>query len=161
MKSLYELKLNEIRYWKKNKQQIFARDEIDSFTLYLDKLGNPKSIPKSRGSYYIDLISGRIISIIEEDNYIIIYPSGIKVNKSSLVKNNKLLDKVVEVVNKDIDKYMAISEDILYYTCFCNSIFLWEQISEIPLELVEQEIIKVKKEYEDGKDRATRKRVLK
>ena len=76
MLKLYELNLNNIEYWKKitnlnTSKTVFVKDKTDSFTLFLDKLGNPKDMPKIKGSYYIDLISGRVINLLEEENFVI------------------------------------------------------------------------------------------
>ncbi len=157
MLKLYELNLNNIEYWKKTTDKysaktVFVKDKIDSFTLFLDKLGTPKSMPKSNGSYFIDLVSGRVINILEEKDFIIIEPSGIKVEKINLKKGVKTLDKAAKVLNQSRNQYISISEDIEYNTYFCNKIKLDKSIDEIPLELVNQEIINTRKGYEETKN---------
>ncbi len=154
---IYELNLNNIECWKKktntaSSKTVFVKDKIDSFTLFLDKMGNPKSMPKNDGSYFIDLITGRVISLLEEENFWVIEPSGIKVEKSSLKKGNKTLDKAAKVLNQSYDQYASISEDVEFNTYFCNRVALRESIEEIPLELVNQEIVNVRKGYEEAQD---------
>ncbi len=155
MLKTYELKLNNIEYWKqitKSGSQVFVKDKIDSFTLYLDKLGNPKGMPKTNGSYFIDLISGRVISILEDEEYLVIKPSGIKVAKSCLIKNPKAISVAAEIVANDYDedKYVSISEDIIYNTYFCKKISSRDGIQEIPLNLVNEEIAKAREVRKKG-----------
>ncbi len=157
MLKLYELNLNNIEYWKKvtntdSSKIVFVKDKTDSFTLFLDRLDNPKSMPKINGSYFIDLVSGRLISLLEEEDFVVIEPSGIRVEKTSLTKDNKTLDKVAKVLNQNHDQYVSTSEDIEYNTYFCNRIALREAIDEIPLELINQEIINVTKGYEESQN---------
>ena len=157
MLKLYELNLNNIEYWKKttdtySAKTVFVKDRLDSFTLFLDKLGNPKSMPKIDGSYFIDLVSGRVISLLEEGNFVVIQPSGIRVEKINLIKNSKTLNKAAKILNHNSEQYVSISEDIEYNTYFCNRIKLRETIDEIPLELVNQEIINVRKGYRELQD---------
>ncbi len=152
MLKLFELNLKNIKYWKKtinkdSSKTVFVKDKIDSFTLFLDKLGNPKSMPKTDGSYFIDLVSGRVLSLLEEGDYIVIEPSGIRVEKENLKKSRQTLVKSVKVINQNRDKYVSTSEDIEYNTYFCNRIALRESIDEIPLELVNQEIMNVRRGY--------------
>ena len=148
MLKIYELNLNNIECWKKkniaSSKTVFVKDKIDSFTLFLDKMGNPKSMPKNDGCYFMDLITGRVISLLEEENFWVIEPSGIKVEKASLTKVSKTLDKATKVLNQSYNQYASISEDVEYNTYFCNRVALREAIDEIPLELVNQEIINVR-----------------
>lgn len=155
MLKTYELKLNNIEYWKqitKSGSQVFVKDKIDSFALYLDKLGNPKGMPKTNGNYFIDLISGRVISILEDEEYIVIKPSGIKVAKNCLIKNPKAISVAAEIVANDCeeDKYVSISEDIIYNTYFCEKISSRDGIKEIPLNLVNEEIAKAREARKKG-----------
>lgn len=157
MLKLYELNLKNIEYWKKtinmdSSKTVFVKDKIDSFTLFLDRLGNPKSMPKTDGSYFIDLVSGRVLSLLEEGDYIVIEPSGIRVEKANLKKDKQTLAKAVKVLNHSYDQYVSTSEDIEYNTYFCNKIALRESVDEIPLELVNQEIMNVIKGREESQN---------
>ena len=161
MLKLYELNLKNIEYWKKtinmdSSKTVFVKDKIDSFTLFLDRLGNPKSMPKTDGSYFIDLVSGRVLSLLEEGNYIVIEPSGIRVEKASLRKDKQTFAKSAKVLNQSQEQYISTSEDIEYNTYFCNRIALRESIDEIPLKLVNKEIMNIRNGWEESQNYAER-----
>ncbi len=80
--------------------------------------------------YYIDLISGRVISLLEKENFFVIEPSVIKVKKVSLTIDHQTLGKAAKVINQSYDQYISISEDITYNTYFCNRITFREMIDE-------------------------------
>ena len=49
--NLYEIKLDGVEYWKKvftmeDYELAFIKQKCIPFSLYVDKLGNPKSMPK-------------------------------------------------------------------------------------------------------------------
>ena len=144
MTKLYKMHLKNIEYWKRVKREsseiVYVKDKIDSFTLLLDKLGNPRTMPYSAGTYYMDLITGRLISIREVEEYLIIKPSGIIVAKEVLSKDRNVNLNAARIVDQNYEQYSEVAEDIEYNTYFCNKIALREGMSEIPLELVKQEI---------------------
>lgn len=151
MLKLYQLNLDHVSYWQKtinseSQSPVFMKSEIASYQLLLDKMGNPRSMPEDEGVYFMDLVSGRVISIKEEPDCIVIYPSGIKLPKESLVPDKKALEKATEILQTREEQYIAISEDILFNTYFCNQIAQEEAIEEIPLELVDA-VINARREY--------------
>ncbi len=157
MAKLYELNLKDIEYWKKTinmdpSKAVFVKTKIASFTLFLHRLGNPKSMPRTDGSYFIDLVSGRVLRLLEEGDYIIIEPSGIRVEKASLKEGKQILAQATKALNQNHDQYVSISEDIEYNTYFCNRIALREAVDEIPLELVNQEILNVIKNCKESQN---------
>ena len=102
---LYELNIDGVIYWKKTihpetKEVIFVKHKSDSYTLFLDKLGNPKDMPQINGSYYLDMVSGRLLNISENDNYVIINPSNIYIPKNKFIKDKGTLEKFVKFCHK-------------------------------------------------------------
>ena len=151
---LYELNIEEIVYWKKTineetKEEVFRKHKSNSYTLFLDKLGNPKDMPDTspNESYYIDMITGRIFSILESENYIIIEPSNIRIPKNNFTKQKDTLEKIRKVIETEEISYIGISEDIIFNSYFCDNIFLTEGLDEIPSKKIEDKILETRKSY--------------
>ncbi len=151
---LYELQVCDCPYWRRRENAgnvIFMKDIMKDYTIILDKLGNPKSMEPTRGSYYIDMISGRVVSIYEAGDDVILEPSGIKIAKEHFKrgKEDDLLEKAVKIGLENENQYIETAEDLEYNTYFCNLIANREGLDEIPLVQVEQEIERLRKEYHE------------
>lgn len=149
---LYELNIDGVIYWKKTihpetKEVIFVKHKSDSYTLFLDKLGNPKDMPQINGSYYLDMVSGRLLNISENDNYVIINPSNIYIPKNKFIKDKGTLEKVCEVLSQDEESYISISEDVIFNSYFCDIISQRDDVIEITLKQVRDEILETRKGY--------------
>ena len=111
--------------------------KIEGYTIFV-----PGAIKKEKCKILIVKVTsshafGKIIEIIE---------------KASLRKDKQILVKAAKVLNQSHDQYVSTSEDIEYNTYFCNRIALRELVDEIPLELVNQEIMNVRKSCEESQN---------
>lgn len=141
--NLYEIKLDGVEYWKKvftmeDYELAFIKQKCIPFSLYVDKLGNPKSMPKINGSYYIELITGILLSIEEKDDHIIINPSGVKVPKENFIRLGNDIEKASHEFIKDSFNYSNIAEDVIVFSHYCNIISKDNAIDVVPYKLVEQ-----------------------
>lgn len=154
--NLYELDIERITYWTKvfypeTGRHVFKRIESEKDYLYLDKLGNPKSLPKTDGSYYFDLVSGRLFAIKEEGDNLIILPSNIVIAKDRLVKGKDILKRASDILLYCEEEYVSNSEDIIFNSYFCDIISQREGLEEVPVDLVMEEIEKNRIEYHKQK----------
>lgn len=149
---LYELNIEGAAYWKKTinpetNEEVYIEIESEPYTLYLDKIGSPKGMPKTTGSYYIDMITGRVFGISESENSITIEPSFVSIQKNHLSKKKDILEKIRKVIETEEDKYIQISEDIIFNSYFCKEISSKENITQIPAKKVEEKIKETRKTY--------------
>lgn len=149
---LYELNICGIEYWRKTinpqtKEIVFLKHKSEPYTLFLDKIGRTKDMPQINGNYYLDIVSGRLLSIIENENYIIINPSNISIQKDKLIKDKKTFEKVCDVFAQENNEYISISEDVIFNSYFCDLISRRDNKTEISLKQVNEEIIEARKSY--------------
>ena len=139
----YVLNIKGVECWQKQTTsdgEIYTKQKIDeNINLYFEKFGNPLS-----ESFYMDCITNRVIGIEKNNNTIELKPSNIVMDSDRLQKRNIFLIKN-EMKNlsenkKLLTKYRKISEEILYYSWFCEIIFKEQNISEIDANLVNQKI---------------------
>lgn len=155
-KNLFKLDISNVEFWQRyqdtennNFNELYRKQVCDKGTLLLDKIGNPKGMPKTNGCYYMDLVTGRVVSfcLTEDQEHFIILPSMVVVPKDRLVQaDNHLYSDAADIlVNSDMaEEYTKTSEEILYESCFCNFIATWQGIDKIPASSVQEEIKKAR-----------------
>lgn len=146
-KSYYELDVCGVEFWNKTIDDrgnyVYIKDRVNKeYTLYLDKYGKDK---------YMDLVTGRPFTIYEDNDYLVILPSGIKVYKESLRKGNGIISKTASILDnkEDEERYTNISEGIIYDSYFCNMISFKYGLNVIPDVFVYDEINSAKKKYDE------------
>ena len=119
-------------------QEVFVKKNINyPCELYIEK---SKANDKTGNS--IDVITGRIFSILECGDNIMLFPSGISLNKNSLVEFSRVYEAGLSILeNKDqLEEYTLISEDVLINTYFCERICDKLGVSMVPAYLLKEEI---------------------
>lgn len=127
-------------------QDVFVKKNINyPCELYIEK---SKANDKTGNS--IDVITGRIFSILECEDNIMLFPSGISLNKNSLVEFSRVYESGLPILeNKEqLEEYTQISEDVLINTYFCERICDKLGVSEVPAYILEEEI----KRFRQAKD---------
>lgn len=131
----YSLNLCNITYFKKEKNE-FVETTLEAFTLYLDKYKQKEGLSKC-----IDIVTGRVFYLKEDDTKVTILPSGITVDKRFLVPCPTLIKEGASILD-DKEKesaYTRVSEDIILNTYFCKKIKEIYNLDKIPVSFLKEE----------------------
>ena len=131
----YSLNLCNITYFKKEKNE-FVETTLEAFTLYLDKYKQKEGLSKC-----IDIVTGRVFDLKEDDTKVTILPSGITVDKRFLVPCPTLIKEGASILD-DKEKesaYTRVSEDIILNTYFCKKIKEIYNLDKIPVSFLKEE----------------------
>lgn len=138
----YVLNVQGIVCWRKtineDNQEVFIKVMIDEpFELYIEKLKD-----KNTSGNSIDVVTGRVFKIIEQEESIMLFPSCIAMNRNSMIKHHDVFTKGLCVLEDEesLKKYTELSEDIILNSFFCEKISNELRLSVIPSYLVEREI---------------------
>lgn len=152
---LYKLDISGLVFWQKVQddasqdfREVYRKVVCEKGTLLLDKMGNPKSMPEVRGSYYIDLVTGRVfVASLVEEQFTIENTSVVCDKERLTLGDGSIYREAAEVLDGEhFEDYMRVSEALLSEGYFCNRIAEREGIEEIPVCMVEEEILKTRKE---------------
>lgn len=138
----YVLNAQGIVCWRKtineDNQEVFIKVMIDEpFELYIEKLKD-----KNTSGNSIDVVTGRVFKIIEQEESIMLFPSCIAMNRNSMMEHHDVFTKGLSVLadEESLKKYTELSEDIILNSFFCEKISNELGLSVIPSYLVEREI---------------------
>lgn len=137
-----------VRYFSDNKEQAYTKGSIcDDYYLYMQRIKDDK---------YIDYITNRVFTIKEEDDYLVLYPSGIKIFKERMRVYNNIDTKCMQIINSSenvLDGYYRVSEGILFDSYFCNQLAFYYDMDDVPADYVEAAMDYVASDYCDGFDK--------
>lgn len=152
----YVLNVQGIVCWRKtinvDNQEVFIKVMIDEpFELYIEKLKDNNTSGNS-----IDVVTGRIFKIIEQEESIMLFPSCIAMNRNSMIKHHDVFTKGLCVLEDEdrIKKYTEVSEDIILNSFFCEKISNELELSIIPAYLIDREIQKFRQAKENVRIRS-------
>lgn len=155
----YVLNVQGIVCWRKtineDNQEVFIKVMIDEpFELYIEKL---KDMNTSGNS--IDVVTGRVFKIIEQEESIMLFPSCIAMNRNSMIKHHDVFTKGLCVLEDEdrLKKYTEISEDIILNSFFCEKISNELELSIIPAYIIDREIQKFRQAKENVRIRKNNK----
>lgn len=138
----YVLNVQGIVCWRKtineDNQEVFVKTMINEpFELYIEKLK-----AKNASGNSIDVVTGRVFRIDEQEESIMLFPSCIVMNRNSMMEHHDVFTKGLSVLKDEerLSKYTEISEDIILNSFFCEKISNELRLSVIPSYLVEREI---------------------
>lgn len=131
----YSLNLCNITYFKKEKNE-FVETTLEAFTLYLDKYKQKEGLSKC-----IDIVTGRVFYLKEDDTKVTILPSGITVDKRFLVPCPTLIKEGASILDDEEKEsaYTRVSEDIILNTYFCKKIKEIYNLDKIPVSFLKEE----------------------
>ena len=100
---------------------------------------------------YIDYITNRVFTIKEEGDYLVLYPSGVKIPKNRLEICNDIEDVSTKIMDDDdkMAEYFTISEEIIYENYFCDELAYYYGLDVIPASYVDESIKYVKVDCSD------------
>lgn len=152
----YVLNVQGIVCWRKtineDNQEVFIKIMIDEpFELYIEKLKDNNTSGNS-----IDVVTGRVFKIIEQEESIMLFPSCIAMNRNSMIKHHDVFTKGLCVLGDEdrLKKYTEISEDIILNSFFCEKISNELELSIIPAYLIDREIQKFRQAKENVRIRS-------
>ena len=155
----YVLNVQGIVCWRKtineDNQEVFIKVMIDEpFELYIEKLKD-----KNTSGNSIDVVTGRVFKIIEQEESIMLFPSCIAMNRNSMIKHHDVFTKGLCVLEDEdrLKKYTEISEDIILNSFFCEKISNELELSIIPAYLIDREIQKFRQAKENVRIRKNNK----
>lgn len=155
----YVLNVQGIVCWRKtineDNQEVFIKVMIDEpFELYIEKLKD-----KNTSGNSIDVVTGRVFKTIEQEESIMLFPSCIAMNRSSMIKHHDVFTKGLCVLEDEdrLKKYTEISEDIILNSFFCEKISNELELSIIPAYLIDREIQKFRQAKENVRIRKNNK----
>lgn len=102
-------------------------------------------------------ITNRVFTIKEEDDYLVLYPSGIKIFKERMRVYNNIDTKCMQIINSGenvLDGYYKVSEGILFDSYFCNRIAYYYDMDNVPVDYAEAAMDYVAVSYSDGFDKS-------
>lgn len=142
----YVLNVQGIVCWRKtineDNQEVFIKVMIDEpFELYIEKLKEKLKDMNTSGNS-IDVVTGRVFKIIEQEESIMLLPSCIAMNKNSMTKHHDVFTKGLCVLEDEdkLKKYTELSEDIILNSFFCEKISNELELSIIPTYLIDRVI---------------------
>lgn len=112
----YSLNLCNVTYFKKEENE-FVETTLEAFTLYLDRYKQKDGVSKC-----IDIVTGRVFYLKEDDTKVTILPSGITVDKRFLMPCPTLIKEGVSILD-DKEKesaYTKVSEDVILIHTFAK-----------------------------------------
>lgn len=152
----YVLNVQGIVCWRKtineDNQEVFIKLMIDEpFELYIEKLKD-----KNTSGNSIDVVTGRVFKIIEQEESIMLFPSCIAMNRNSMIKHHDVFTKGLCVLEDEdrLKKYTEISEDIILNSFFCEKISNELELSIIPAYIIDREIQKFRQAKENVRIRS-------
>ena len=155
----YVLNVQGIVCWRKtineDNQEVFIKVKIDEpFELYIEKLKD-----KNTSGNSIDVVTGRVFKIIEQEESIMLFPSCIAMNRNSMIKHHDVFTKGLCVLGDEdrLKKYTEMSEDIILNSFFCEKISNELELSIIPAYLIDREIQKFRQAKENVRIRKNNK----
>lgn len=155
----YVLNVQGIVCWKKtineDNQEVFIKVKIDEpFELYIEKLKD-----KNTSGNSIDVVTGRVFKIIEQEESIMLFPSCIAMNRNSMIKHHDVFTKGLCVLEDEdkLKKYTELSEDIILNSFFCEKISNELELSIIPAYIIDREIQKFRQAKENVRIRKNNK----
>ena len=155
----YVLNVQGIVCWRKtineDNQEVFIKVMIDEpFELYIEKLKD-----KNTSGNSIDVVTGRVFKIIEQEESIMLFPSCIAMNINSMIKHHDVFTKVLCVLEDEdkLKKYTELSEDIILNSFFCEKISNELELSIIPAYIIDREIQKFRQAKENVRIRKNNK----
>ena len=155
----YVLNVQGIVCWRKtineDNQEVFIKVMIDEpFELYIEKLKD-----KNTSGNSIDVVTGRVFKIIEQEESIMLFPSCIAMNRNSMIKHHDVFTKGLCVLGDEdkLKKYTELSEDIILNSFFCEKISNELELSIIPAYLIDREIKKFRQAKENVRIRKNNK----
>lgn len=131
----YSLNLWNVTYFKKEENE-FVETTLEAFTLYLDRYKQKDGVSKC-----IDIVTGRVFFLKEDDTKVTILPSGITVDKRFLVPCPTLIKEGAAILD-DKEKestYTRVSEDIIINTYFCKKLKEIYNLEKIPVSFLKEE----------------------
>ena len=151
----YVLNVQGIVCWRKtineDNQEVFIKVMIDEpFELYIEKLKD-----KNTSGNSIDVVTGRVFKIIEQEESIMLFPSCIAMNRNSMIKHHDVFTKGLCVLEDEdkLKKYTESSEDIILNSFFCEKISNELELSIIPAYIIDREIQKFRQAKENVRKR--------
>lgn len=151
----YVLNVQGIVCWRKtineDNQEVFIKVMIDEpFELYIEKLKD-----KNTSGNSIDVVTGRVFKIIEQEESIMLFPSCIAMNRNSMIKHHDVFTKGLCVLEDEdkLKKYTELSEDIILNSFFCEKISNELELSIIPAYIIDREIQKFRQAKENVRKR--------
>lgn len=131
----YSLNLWNVTYFKKEENE-FVETTLEAFTLYLDRYKQKDGVSKC-----IDIVTGRVFYLKEDETIITILPSGITVDKRFLVPCPTLIKEGISILDDEEKEsiYTRISEDIIINTYFCKKIKEIYNLEKIPVSFLKEE----------------------
>lgn len=155
----YVLNVQGIVCWRKtineDNQEVFIKVMIDEpFELYIEKLKD-----KNTSGNSIDVVTGRVFKIIEQEESIMLFPSCIAMNRNSMIKHHDVFTKGLCVLEDEdkLKKYTESSEDIILNSFFCEKISNELELSIIPAYIIDREIQKFRQAKENVRIRKNNK----
>lgn len=127
----------------------FQRKTTETNTFYHNtQLIEPKELYieriKQKDNKYIcvDIVTGITFIMFEQSDNIIIFPSGITINKNRLIKCQTAINKAAKIIDDENldEKYTEASEDLLINTFYCKKIIKEKKVSYIPEWMLKNEI---------------------
>lgn len=147
----YVLNVQGVVCWRRtineDNQEVFVKTITNEpFEMYIEKLKAKNSSGNS-----IDVVTGRVFRIDEQEESIILFPSCIAMNKNCLIDHHDVFTKGLKVLAEAerLKKYTELSEDIIINSFFCEKISNELGLSIIPAYLVEREIQKFRQTSEN------------
>ena len=138
----YRLDVKVINFWirhltEKNGYVYIKGSFSEACYLYMQRIKDDK---------YIDYITNRVFNIQEDGDYLIIWPSGVKVPKNRLEICNDIEDVSTKIMDNDnkMAEYFTISEEIIYENYFCDELAYYYGLDVIPASYVDESIEYVK-----------------
>ena len=138
----YVLNAQGIVCWRKtineDNQEVFIKVMIDEpFELYIEKLKD-----KNTSGNSIDVVTGRVFKIIEQEESIMLFPSCKAMNRNSMMEHHDVFTKGLSVLadEESLKKYTELSEDIILNSFFCEKISNELELSIIPAYLIDRVI---------------------
>lgn len=131
----YSLNLWNVTYFKKEENE-FVETILEAFTLYLDRYKQKDGVSKC-----IDIVTGRVFYLKEDDTKVTILPSGITLDKGFLVPCPNLIkegDAILDDEEKE-STYTRVSEDIIINTYFCKKLKEIYNLDKIPVSFLKEE----------------------
>lgn len=131
----YSLNLCNVTYFKKESNE-FVETTLAAFTLYLDKYKQKDGVSKC-----IDIVTGRVFYLKEDDTIVTILPSGITLDKNFLVPCPTLIKEGAAILDDEEKEsvYTRISEDIIINTYFCKKLKEIYNLDKIPVSFLKEE----------------------
>ena len=121
----YVLNVQGIVCWRKtineDNQEVFIKAMIDEpFELYIEKLKEKLKDMNTSGNS-IDVVTGRVFKIIEQEESIMLLPSCIAMNKNSMIKHHDVFTKCLCVLKAP--HFSAASFSVIYSISHLHRIY--------------------------------------